>query len=111
MEAESATPESFGALAAGYRKTHLEENDWMARLGEGDLETTIETPFLPGQKLSIAQALMQVCMHSHAHRAQCATRLRMLGATPPAMDFVAWLKSRALADWSWIGEPSGQKGV
>jgi uncharacterized damage-inducible protein DinB len=111
IETESAIPVSFGVLAAVYRETHLEENEWTARLREGDLEETIETPFLPGHKFSIAQGLMQVCMHSHAHRAQCATRLRMLGGTPPAMDFVTWLKDRAPADWNWIVEPVAKKGV
>jgi uncharacterized damage-inducible protein DinB len=39
-------------------------------------------------------------MHSHGHRAQCATRLRLLGGTPPAMDFILWLKDRPVPDWS-----------
>ena len=32
---------------------------------------------------SVAEALLQVCMHSHGHRAQVATRLRQHGAVPP----------------------------
>ena len=48
---------------------------------------------------SVAQALMQVCLHSHGHRAQCSMRLRLLGGTPPAMDFVHWLGERPTVDW------------
>jgi len=54
----------------------------------------VETPFLPGSHFSVAQALTQVCLHSQGHRAQCATRLRLLGGTPPATDFILWVKDR-----------------
>jgi uncharacterized damage-inducible protein DinB len=43
--------------------------------------------------------MMQVVMHSQGHRSQCATRLRQLGGTPPAMDFVLWLKERPEPEW------------
>jgi uncharacterized damage-inducible protein DinB len=59
----------------------------------------LETPFIPGRSFSVAQALTQVCFHSHGHRAQCSMRLRLLGGTPPAMDFLHWLGERPTADW------------
>jgi uncharacterized damage-inducible protein DinB len=66
-------------------------------LDEADLARTVETPYIPGHSYSLAQALMQVCMHSAAHRAQCSKRLRQLGGTPPGMDFIVWLKERPAA--------------
>ena len=48
---------------------------------------------------SVVQAMMQVCLHSHGHRAQCAVRLRLLGGTPPNMDFILWLKERPAPNW------------
>jgi uncharacterized damage-inducible protein DinB len=96
---ESRVPESLKAIAARYRETHAQELEWVSQLREPDLARTVETPFIAGHQFSVAQAAMQVCMHSHGHRAQCATRLRLLGGTPPAMDFVQWLKERPDPDW------------
>jgi len=99
QEEESPVPESLEAIAARYRETHTQELEWWSGLRESDLARTLETSFIPGHQYSIAQAAMQVCMHSHGHRAQCATRLRLLGGTPPAMDFVLWLRERPAPDW------------
>jgi uncharacterized damage-inducible protein DinB len=100
QEEESRIPESLGPIKAKYRETHTLELDWMARAQEPGLARVLETPFIPGQTITVAQALTQTCLHSHGHRAQCATRLRLLGGTPPAMDFVLWLRERPEADWS-----------
>jgi uncharacterized damage-inducible protein DinB len=99
-EEESRIPDSFEAIAARYQESYVLESEWISQTREPDLARTVETPFLLGRNFSIAQALMQVCMHSHGHRAQCATRLRLLGGTPPAMDFILWLKDRPVPDWS-----------
>jgi uncharacterized damage-inducible protein DinB len=99
VEEESRIPESLEAIAARYQDTHAQEMEWVSQVREPDLARVLETPFLPGHSCSVAQALMQVCMHSHGHRAQCATRLRLLGGTPPNMDFILWLKERPTPDW------------
>ena len=96
---ESRIPESLEAITTRYRETLGEELEWVSQLRESDLARMLETSSLPGQQYSIAQATMQVCMHSQGHRAQCATRLRLLGGTPPGMDFVLWLKDRPAPDW------------
>jgi uncharacterized damage-inducible protein DinB len=98
-EEESRIPESLEAIAEQYRETHDLELEWISRAQESDLARRLETFFIPGRSFSVAQALMQVCMHSHGHRAQCAMRLRLLGGTPPAMDFHYWLGERPTADW------------
>jgi uncharacterized damage-inducible protein DinB len=99
LEEESHVPELLADVEAQYRETHTRELNWMSEVHEPDLARRLQTPFLPGCDYSIAQALMQVCMHSHGHRSQCATRLRLLGGTPPALDFILWLKERPAADW------------
>lgn len=99
VEEESRIPESLEAITAQYRETHAQEREWLSQVREPDLARILETPFIPGHSFSVAQALMQVCMHSNGHRAQCATRLRLLGGTPPGMDFILWLKERPSADW------------
>jgi len=99
VEEESRAPESLDAVAAQYRETHAEEMEWLARVQEPELARVLETPFIPDFSCSVAQAMMQVCLHSHGHRAQCATMLRLLGVTPPNMDFILWLKERPAPDW------------
>jgi len=98
-EEESRIPESLEAIAEQYRETHALELEWISGAQEADLARMLETPFIPGRSFSVAQALTQVCLHSHGHRAQCSMRLRMLGGTPPAMDFLHWLGERPTADW------------
>jgi uncharacterized damage-inducible protein DinB len=100
LEQESQVPESLETIATEYQKTHAEELHWISQIAEADLVKELETPFIPGYSFSVAEGMMQVCMHSHGHRAQCAARLRLLGGTPPATDFIMWLKERPTPDWS-----------
>ena len=99
-EDEREVPGSLGPIAALYRDTQALEHAWLARLVESDLARTLESPYLPGRRVSVGEALMQVCLHSQGHRSQCATRLRLLGGTPPPLDFVLWLKDRPGAVWT-----------
>lgn len=101
-KAESRLPDSLDALTRGFRETHIRELDWVSQLQESEVTRFLETPYISGFKFSVAEAAMQVCMHSHGHRCQCATRLRSLGGVPPSMDFILWLKERPAADWSWL---------
>lgn len=105
VEEESVIPQSLDALAARYRETCVKESEWIAQIQEADLARAVESSYMPGQRFSIGQAMMQVCMHSLGHRAQCATTLRNLGGTPPAMDFIIWLKERSVPEWDWIVQP------
>jgi uncharacterized damage-inducible protein DinB len=99
LQKESQVPASLEPLAALYRETHDQEMEWISGLKEADLEQKLETRFIAGQTFSVAQGMMQVIMHSQGHRAQCLTRLRSLGGTPPATDFVLWLKDRPEPEW------------
>ena len=68
----------------------------MARATESEMSRTIDSPLIPGARCTVAQALMQVCMHSQGHRSQCAKMLRRLGGTPPMTDFILWLANRSV---------------
>jgi uncharacterized damage-inducible protein DinB len=94
IDKESGVPESLQAIAALYRETQEREVRWISGLQQPDLDRKVVTPFIPDRSFSLAQAVMQVCLHSHGHRSQCAARLRSLGGNPPPMDFIAWLKDR-----------------
>jgi uncharacterized damage-inducible protein DinB len=100
MAAELKEPESLDAFAARFRETQAEELAFVGALDDSALSRPIETPWLPGTKLTLAQAMMQVVMHSQAHRGQCASRLRAAGGQPPTLDFIVWLKDRPAPVWS-----------
>lgn len=95
---ERAEIPSFEAILGLYGELHAQETEWTSRLKEADLDSMVETAFIPGGRFSVGQAMTQVCLHSHAHRAQCATRLRLLGGTPPQTDFILWLNERPVLE-------------
>jgi uncharacterized damage-inducible protein DinB len=98
-EEEGHIPDTFDPLIARYQETESLEMEWLSQFNESGMESAVQTPFLSGQNFSVAQAMMQVSMHSLGHRAQCASRLRSLGGIPPATDFILWLKERPAPDW------------
>ena len=100
LEEESQVPAKLETVLNLFRDTHAAELEWISNAREPDLARTVETPFIPGRGFSVAEAIMQVSMHSQGHRAQCAMRLRQLGGNSIATDFILWLKERPEADWS-----------
>lgn len=99
VEEESRPSTSFDALVQRYCATQAQESTWLTSATEADLRRTLESPLIPGGACSVSEALMQVCLHSHGHRAQCAKLLRRHGGVPPVTDFIIWRTSRPLADW------------
>jgi uncharacterized damage-inducible protein DinB len=92
---EEARPSpSFDALVQRYDSTQAEEASWLETATERDLARILENDLIPNGRCSVAQAVMQVCLHSHGHRAQCAKLLRRHGGVPPPTDFILWLTSR-----------------
>lgn len=66
------------------------------------LDELVQIPWFkdPACRLPIREALLQVALHSHGHRAQNATRLRVLGGQPPTTDYIVWLwKGRPAPAW------------
>ena len=94
LDDEAHPSSSFDALVQRYASTHAQESAWLETASEGDLARILDDSRIPGGTCSVAQALMQVCMHSHGHRAQCAKLLRRHGGVPPATDFILWVTSR-----------------
>lgn len=100
FENESIPATSFDALIQRYSSTHDEESAWAAASTGADLARIVDSPVIPGRRCSVAQALMQVCMHSQGHRAQCAKLLRRHGGVPPTTDFILWLTTRPAPEWT-----------
>jgi uncharacterized damage-inducible protein DinB len=98
LEEESRPAPSFDALVQRYALTQSHEAAWLDNAAAADLERTLKSPLIPNGRCSVAQAFVQVCMHSHGHRAQAAKLLRRHGGTPPVADFILWLTRRPGAD-------------
>jgi uncharacterized damage-inducible protein DinB len=106
FEEESRPSSSFEVLVQRYRTTHEQQSAWLATATEADLARVLESALIPGGQCSVAQAFLQVCMHSHGHRAQCAKLLRRHGGAPPSTDFISWLAGRPHPEWG-LSLPAG----
>ena len=99
LEDEAQPSASFSDLVERYAGTQSEEVQWLGAATAVDLERSLKNPLIPGGECSVAHAFVQVCLHSHGHRAQAAKLLRRHGGAPPATDFIVWLASRSEAEW------------
>lgn len=95
IEREKVVPASLDTVRANFEATHALELEWLSRASDEDLRSTIAWPRFPGRRFTIAQAMMQICLHSQGHRAQCASMFRSLGGTPPTLDYIQWLVDHA----------------
>jgi uncharacterized damage-inducible protein DinB len=94
-EDEMQIPSNLANIIDRFNETQRLESEWLSKASEPDLERTLETRSSRlGIDVSVRQAILQICLHTQGHRAQCATRLRSLGGTPPGMDYVLWIKER-----------------
>ena len=93
-ERETTAPASLEDLIGLYSSTQRDEEDWVARATAPDLDRPLASPMIPGGGCTVAQGVIQVCMHSQAHRAQLAKMLRRHGGTPPMTDFILWFSQR-----------------
>jgi uncharacterized damage-inducible protein DinB len=98
-EIETRVPDSLETLVAGFQTTHARETEWVAHVTDDALSQTLESALIPGGRCLVSDALLQVCLHSQGHRAQCAKMLRTLGGVPPATDFILWRVDRPAPSW------------
>ncbi len=99
MQKESQVPATLAEFEPLFREAHREEIEFAKNVEEAALSGPFEMPWIPGAKLTLGEAMMQVIMHSQSHRGQCASRLRALGGNPPMTDFIIWLKDRPAPVW------------
>lgn len=104
LEDESRPAPSFDALVQRYVRTQATETAWLAAAAAGDLARILRGRDIPNGACSVGEAFVQVCMHSHGHRAQGAKLLRRHGGVPPPADFILWLGRRPVPAWPGAGE-------
>lgn len=98
-DVEPRLPDSIESLVDGFRTTHDRESAWLRSATAETLGKTMEGALIPGGRCLVSDALLQVCLHSQGHRAQCAKMFRALGGSPPAMDFILWVVERPAPNW------------
>jgi uncharacterized damage-inducible protein DinB len=94
VESETRIPSSMASLELLFRETHAEELAYIDTVDASALTPVVELAPLQGIRPTGGELMMQVVMHSQHHRGQVASRLRVLGGTPPTVDFILWLKDR-----------------
>jgi uncharacterized damage-inducible protein DinB len=95
------------------RDYHARAATYVAEVAETDLghEHILPWSHLAGQHFgremaatTLAETLVQVCLHTAHHRGQVTARLREIGATPPQTDFIIWAWfGKPIADWASLG--------
>lgn len=92
---------SLGDLAARCKANHQVFLAMGRALDQTALARVVRVPWFPDPPclVSVADALIQTCLHSQHHRAQNLLRLKALGAQPRNVDFLIWL---------WKQKPEGR---
>jgi uncharacterized damage-inducible protein DinB len=93
---------TFEELQARAESSHRSLRAFADSLDEAALTRTVRIPWFPDPPcvISIAEALVQVAMHTQHHRGQLMTRLKDFGGEPKNVDWIIWLwKGRPEARW------------
>ena len=96
-------PPHLAELKARAEACHQGLHNLLASLDPEGLARTVRIPWFPEPPciLTVAEALVQVAMHSQHHRGQCMTRLKDLGGEPKNVDWIIWLwKQKPEARWA-----------
>jgi uncharacterized damage-inducible protein DinB len=96
-------PPTFTKLQVRAETSHADLNKFTTNLDSATLSQTIRIPWFqdPPCVITVAQALVQVAMHTQHHRGQCMTRLRDFGGEPKTVDWIIWLwQQKPRARWS-----------
>lgn len=96
-------PQTFAELQARAETVHSRFREYLANLKPGELARTVRIPWFPEPPcvITIAEALVQVAMHTQHHRGQCMTRLKDFGGEPVNVDWIIWLwRQKPLGRWS-----------
>src|SRR5262245_14317223 len=94
-------PPPFEELKARAQASHADLRGFAAGLQEEGLARQVRIVWFPDPPcvITVAEALVQVAMHTQHHRGQCMTRLKDFGGEPKNVDWIIWL---------WKQKPPGR---
>jgi uncharacterized damage-inducible protein DinB len=97
----SGPPDSYDTLKTRAQTCHAGLHEYLAGLTAEGLSRTVRILWFPDPPcvITVAEALVQVAMHTQHHRGQCMTRLKDLGGEPKNVDWIIWL---------WKQKPAGR---
>jgi len=93
----------FAELVARAEANHAAMRQLVASLDETAAAAKAHVPWMPDSPdgITVANALVQVALHSQHHRGQCMTRLKDFGGEPKNVDWIIWLwKQKPAGRWS-----------
>jgi uncharacterized damage-inducible protein DinB len=96
-------PATYEELKTRAQTSHANLQEFTAGLKDQDLSRKVRIPWFPDPpcEITIAEALVQVAMHTQHHRGQCMTRLKDFGGEPKNVDWIIWLwKQKPQPRWS-----------
>jgi uncharacterized damage-inducible protein DinB len=96
-------PPSFEDLKSRAVASHAALRDFGSTLDTTSLARIVRIPWFPDPPcmITVAEALVQVAMHTQHHRGQCMTRLKDFGGEPKNVDWIIWLwKQKPQGRWS-----------
>ena len=96
-------PPSFDDLKARAEAGHAALRAFAGSVTAESSERKVRIPWFPDPPcvLSVAEALVQVAMHTQHHRGQLMTRLKDFGGEPKNVDWIIWLwKQKPQARWN-----------
>jgi len=99
----SEPPLTFADLKARAASSHRDLRDFATTLDSDTLSRTVHVPWFPDPNflVTVAEALLQVALHTQHHRGQCLTRLKDFGGEPKNVDWIIWLwKQKPEARWN-----------
>jgi uncharacterized damage-inducible protein DinB len=95
-------PQTFDTLLTRAKSSHEGLREFGASLDSNRLTDLVTIPWFPAPPctITIAEAIVQIAMHSQHHRGQCMTRLKDLGGEPRNVDWIIWLwKQKPPPQW------------
>jgi uncharacterized damage-inducible protein DinB len=96
-------PPAFDELKRWAESCHAGLRDFAATLEPEALARQVRIPWFPEPPcvITVAEALVQVAMHTQHHRGQCMTRLKDFGGEPKNVDWIIWQwKQKPQARWA-----------
>ncbi|MFI5456248.1 MAG: DinB family protein [Isosphaerales bacterium] len=96
-------PSTFDDLKTRAQSCHAGLREFAASLEPENAARTVRVPWFPDPPcvITVAEAMVQVAMHSQHHRGQCMTRLKDFGGEPKNVDWIIWLwKQKPQPRWS-----------
>jgi uncharacterized damage-inducible protein DinB len=96
-------PPGFDQLHARAIESHRALREYADTLDPASMSREVQIPWFrdPPCRITVAEALVQVAMHTQHHRGQLMTRLKQQGGEPKNVDWIIWLwKGKPEARWA-----------